>query len=197
MSKTETNNSKFLSFVLRHKPEAIGLHLSQDGWASIEDLIECAGQNGHFLTREMIDQIVDTSDKKRFSLSACGRNIRASQGHTAKAVKIEFECLAPPEILFHGTASRFLDSIMDKGLVSGARHHVHLSELEATAIEVGMRYGKPVVLVVQARKMQDAGIQFYRSENGVWLTEAVPSAYIHVKNPNVENQIISSQSPEP
>lgn len=197
MRKVSVGDSKFMSFVLRHKPEAIGLHLSQEGWASIDDLIECAGQNGHSLTREMIDQIVATSDKKRFSLSACGRYIRASQGHTAKAVKIEFECLAPPEILFHGTASRFLDSIMDKGLVSGARHHVHLSELEATAIEVGMRYGKPVVLVVQARKMQDAGIQFYRSENGVWLTETVPSAFIHVKNHDVENQIISSQSPEP
>ena len=178
MSKTLNETSKFLSYVLRHEPQAIGLTLDSEGWADIAALMECAAQSGRAMALDLIQQVVDTSDKKRFSLSADGLRIRAAQGHSTGRVAITYPEKEPPEWLFHGTATRFLDSILKEGLRPGERHHVHLSEDEQTAAAVGQRYGKPVVLRVEARWMRQQGFRFFQADNGVWLTEAVPVQFI-------------------
>jgi putative RNA 2'-phosphotransferase len=166
--------SKFMSLVLRHDPGAIGLTLDAAGWAEIDQLIACAAKAGTALTRAEIEQIVATSDKQRFALSDDGQRIRANQGHSI-AVDLGFTPQTPPEVLFHGTATRFVESIRAQGLVKGSRQHVHLSAEEVTAVNVGQRHGKPVVLRVRAGEMARAGMSFYLSANGVWLTDAVPS----------------------
>ncbi|HIE6460451.1 TPA: RNA 2'-phosphotransferase [Pseudomonas aeruginosa] len=162
--KTLDDTSKFLSYVLRHQPEAIGLTLDGEGWADIDALIAGA--------------VVENNDKKRFALSADGQRIRAVQGHSHAAVAIAYAPAVPPAVLYHGTASRFLDSIRERGLVPGSRHHVHLSARRATALEVGRRYGSPVLLEIDARNMHLAGHLFHQAENGVWLTERVPVRFI-------------------
>ncbi|MEQ9887873.1 RNA 2'-phosphotransferase [Pectobacterium zantedeschiae] len=170
--------SKFLSYVLRHKPEAIGLTLSSDGWASMAELISGAAKEGRLLTREVIQSVVDNSDKKRFSISPDGLSIRAAQGHSSSQVDMCYEPKVPPAFLYHGTATRFVDSINQQGLLSGSRQYVHLSADPATAISVGQRHGKPVVLKIKARDMHQQGIIFYQADNGVWLTLAVPVPFI-------------------
>lgn len=169
--------SKFLSFVLRHKPEEIGLELDQNGWADVGALIERAGAHGHRLTRELLELVVADNDKKRFAFSEDGQRIRASQGHSV-GIDLGLPPVEPPRELFHGTASRFIDSIRAKGLRAGERQHVHLSPDVPTAVKVGQRHGKPVVLRVRAGMMWDAGHKFYLSANGVWLTDEVPVSFI-------------------
>jgi putative RNA 2'-phosphotransferase len=137
MSKQHTETSKFLSFVLRHKPEAIGLVLDAEGWADIDLLIACANESGQALTRPLLQKVVETNDKKRFTVSENGLRIRAAQGHSTQSVAIAHVEKQPPEFLYHGTATRFLDSIREQGLLPGSRHHVHLSEDEETATAVG------------------------------------------------------------
>jgi putative RNA 2'-phosphotransferase len=166
--------SKFLSLVLRHKPELIGLRLSSEGWADLNELIAKAAEKNIVLSHEVICSVVQTNDKQRFSLTADRACIRANQGHSIP-VDLHLPEQMPPPCLFHGTASRFLPSIKEKGLLPGARQHVHLSADAATALQVGARYGKPVVLRVDAAKMYQAGLKFFLSENNVWLTAAVPS----------------------
>lgn len=170
--------SRFLSFVLRHKPEAIGLQLDSEGWADIEALVAGAERTGKDLDDGMIRRVVAGNDKKRFALSEDGRRIRAVQGHSTAAVQREYEAVVPPQRLFHGTASRFLDSILQKGLIAGSRHHVHLSEDRETATQVGERYGAPVILEIDARAMHEDGFAFHQAENGVWLTARVPLEYL-------------------
>ena len=170
--------SKFLSFVLRHQPEAIGLALDADGWGSVDDLIAGAARHGRQLSRELIEQVVATNDKKRFELSADGLRIRAVQGHSTRGVDRQFEPRQPPGVLFHGTASRFVAAISRQGLKPGSRHYVHLSADEQTARAVGLRYGLPVVLVVDAVRMHAQGFVFHQAENGVWLTARVPPAFL-------------------
>ena len=172
--------SKFLSFVLRHKPEAIGLSLDDNGWADINELIRKAGDSHEpsALDRQLIQEVVDTSDKKRFIISEDGQSIRANQGHSIN-VDLQLVAVAPPETLYHGTATRFLDSILREGLKPQNRQHVHLSTDIATATAVGQRYGKPVILTIAALSMQEQGYKFYLSENGVWLTESVPSTFLN------------------
>lgn len=172
-----TRTSKFLSLVLRHKPDEIGLSLDENGWASVEELIVCANRSGRKLDRAIIEEVVATSDKKRFALSPDGLRIRANQGHSVE-VDLALEPRQPPEILFHGTATRFLDSIRAKGLLPGSRQHVHLSLDEATAIKVGQRHGKPVVIKVRSGEMGRAGFMFFCSVNGVWLTDRVSPEYL-------------------
>jgi putative RNA 2'-phosphotransferase len=169
--------SKFLSLVLRHKPEEIGLTLDEQGWADLADLIDRANRRGVALTRELVERIVATNDKKRFALSPDGAKIRANQGHSVE-VDLGLEPRQPPELLFHGTATRFLPGIREKGLLPGKRQHVHLSLDEPTAITVGRRHGKPVVLRVRSGEMYRAGHAFYLAANGVWLTERVPLAFL-------------------
>ena len=146
--------SKFLSYILRHHPESIGITLDSDGWVEINLLLAQAQKHG--------------------------RRIRAAQGHSTAQVSMNLAPQTPPDVLYHGTATRFLDSIMRQGLQAGARHHVHLSADRETAVKVGQRHGKPVVLRVDAAAMHQAGRAFYLSDNQVWLTEAVPPQYLAV-----------------
>ncbi|KFA57973.1 RNA:NAD 2'-phosphotransferase [Gilliamella apicola] len=178
MNKQLDKISKFLSYILRHQPEAIGITLDSDGWTNIDSLIMQANQYGESLTRELIEQIVKTSDKKRFTISDDGLKIRAAQGHSTQQVKISHVEHMPPEFLYHGTATRFTDSIKKQGLVAGSRHYVHLSSDEKTANTVGKRHGKPIVLKVKALKMHHQGFKFYLADNGVWLTDAVPNIFL-------------------
>ncbi len=169
--------SKFLSLVLRHKPETIGLQLEEAGWVSIMELITACGEPGVAFSLEELQQVVAGNDKKRFAFSEDGLLIRASQGHSVE-IDLGYQPAFPPEILFHGTAERFLDSIKGNGLIKGRRHHVHLSADAKTARIVGQRHGKPVVLQVKAGQIQQDGFAFYLSTNGVWLTEHVPVPYL-------------------
>ncbi|EYF08175.1 RNA 2'-phosphotransferase [Chondromyces apiculatus] len=169
--------SKFLSLVLRHQPKAHGLSLDEHGWAPLDEVIAAANRAGLALTRELVAEIVATSDKKRFALSEDGVSIRAQQGHSVE-VDLELVALAPPALLYHGTAARFLASIREQGLLRQSRNHVHLSADVETATKVGGRHGKPVVLTVRSEDMARDGHSFYRSGNGVWLVEAVPVAYL-------------------
>jgi putative RNA 2'-phosphotransferase len=171
--------SKFLSLVLRHRPEAIGLTLDAQGWAEVDELLRKAARNLPALrvNRAALEEVVATSDKQRFALSEDGKRIRANQGHSVK-VDLGLVPRVPPEVLFHGTATRFLDSIRAQGLVPGERQQVHLSADYETAVKVGRRHGKAVVLKVLAGRMQAAGHQFFVSENGVWLVEAVPAEFL-------------------
>ena len=177
-TKLINETSKFLSYVLRHEPQAIGLQLDSEGWANIDDLIAGAAKEGKNLDLALIQQVVATSDKKRFSLSDDGLQIRAVQGHSTPAVMLQFTEKKPPEFLYHGTASPFLNSIKAQGLIPGSRHHVHLSQDEETAVEVGKRYGKPVVLKIETLRMHQQGFKFFQAENGVWLVEQVPVKFI-------------------
>lgn len=172
--------SKFLSLVLRHSPESIGLSLDDNGWADIDELIRLAGARGKRLTRPLIEEIVATSDKKRFVISEDQARIRASQGHSI-SVDLGLAPQEPPALLYHGTASRFVESIQQQGLVKGSRQHVHLSMDVPTAIKTGQRHGKPVLLKIAAGDMHRAGHLFYVSANGVWLTESVPAMFIEVE----------------
>ena len=178
MSKSHTEVSKFLSYVLRHQPEAIGLRLDNEGWADIDTLIACAARERVQLDRLLIQSVVENNDKKRFAISADGQCIRAVQGHSSRQVNITFIATTPPEFLFHGTATRFVDAIREQGLIPGARQYVHLSDNETTAAEVGKRYGKPVVLKINALSMYEQNIEFYQAENDIWLTAAVPAKFI-------------------
>ena len=169
--------SKFLSLVLRHKPEEIGLTLDQAGWVSVSNLLDACDKQGFPLSSEELQTVVATSDKKRFAFSEDGLMIRANQGHSVE-VELGYQPQTPPEVLYHGTADRFLASIKEKGLIKGNRHHVHLSKDRETAHAVGQRHGKPVVLIIKSSLMHQDGYSFYISDNSVWLTESVPPSYI-------------------
>jgi putative RNA 2'-phosphotransferase len=172
-----TKISKFLSFVLRHQPDSIGLNLDDAGWANVAELIALANANGKKLDRELLDEVVATNNKKRFAFNDDGTKIRASQGHSI-AIDLDLPSLQPPDILYHGTATRFMKSIELQGLTRQSRQHVHLTDNLDTAKQVGARHGMPVILQIAADKMQLAGFLFYRSDNGVWLVERVPIEYI-------------------
>jgi putative RNA 2'-phosphotransferase len=167
--------SKRLSFVLRHRPESIGLELAEGGWVAIDDLIAALARHGTQISHEDLQNVVAHNDKRRFTIEE-GR-IRASQGHSID-VDLALESRTPPGVLYHGTATRFLDSILRQGLVRGSRHHVHLSADDETARKVGRRHGVPVVLTVASGRMAEAGHGFFLSANGVWLTEQVPPGYL-------------------
>lgn len=173
-----TEISKFLSYVLRHKPESIGITLNQNGWVDIDVLLVQAQQHGRNISHSLLMEVVENNNKKRFTISEDGKQIRAAQGHSTKQVNIQHEAVLPPDVLYHGTATRFLKSILAQGLISGSRHHVHLSADVETAKTVGMRHGMPVILRVDAAAMCEAGHEFYLSDNGVWLTEKVPSQFL-------------------
>lgn len=178
MENNITKTSKFLSYVLRHKPEAIAITLDSEGWVNVDNLISQANKHGESLTRELIEEVVKTNDKKRFKISDDGLAIRASQGHSTQQVDVNHTEQTPPEFLYHGTATRFIDSIKKQGLIAGDRHYVHLSVNEQTAISVGQRHGKPVVIKIQALLMSQQGFTFYLADNGVWLTQSVPANFL-------------------
>lgn len=169
--------SKFLSLLLRHRPEVIGLQLDNAGWAPIEELLSLLEEHQQGITREQLEQVVRENHKQRFKISEDGLHIRASQGHSIP-VQLDLERRVPPVILYHGTATRHLDGIRQKGLLRMQRQHVHLSARAETAHQVGSRHGKPVILEVAAGRMDQAGFHFFLSDNGVWLTEQVPVEFL-------------------
>jgi len=175
--KETTRTSKFLSLILRHEPERVGLKLDEAGSASVSELLDDVNRHGISLTLEGLKHVVATNDKKRFAFSEDGLRIRASQGHSLE-VDLQYEPQIPPELLYHGTPERFVESIRRTGLNKGERHHVHLSPDSQTASKVGQRRGQPVVLTIRTGDMHRAGHQFYLSANGVWLVEHVPAQFI-------------------
>ena len=175
MEKELTKVSKYLSFILRHKPEEIGMVLDSNGWGEIETLIN--NTTDFKLTHELLDIVVETNDKQRFSISEDGKKIRANQGHSIE-IDLGLSDIEPPEYLLHGTAERFWANIQIEGLVKGNRHHVHLTRVEAVAKSVGSRYGKPVILKIMSLEMSKEGFKFYKTANNVWLVELVPVKYI-------------------
>ncbi len=177
MSDPTHRASKLLSLVLRHDPAAIGIELDSGGWADLDELVACANRSGHKLSRDLVLQVIAESDKQRFALNSDGRRIRANQGHSID-IDLGLTRTEPPEVLFHETAVRFLESIFASGLNSASRQHVHLSADVETAIRVGRRHGLPAVLRVDSRALHDAGQAFFRSDNGVWLTSAVSPQYL-------------------
>ncbi|MBV6814701.1 RNA 2'-phosphotransferase [Xanthomonas campestris pv. passiflorae] len=180
MRSLHTETSKFLSYVLRHAPQSIGLTLDREGWADIDALITAATAAGTALDAGLIRAVVSSSDKQRFALSADGRQIRAVQGHSTAAVALTHVARTPPSLLYHGTATRFLKAILAQGLQLGQRHHVHLSADPKTATTVGARHGVPTMLCVHSLQMHEDGWVFYQADNGVWLTPQVPPTYLHV-----------------
>lgn len=172
-----SKESKFLSFVLRHKPEEIGLKLDRSGWVDVDELLLKLKKANRKLSRDELVQIVENNNKKRFTLSEDGSRIRAAQGHSVD-VDLGLEPQCPPNELYHGTASSSLDAIFADGLVPGRRQQVHLSIDPETAVRVGQRHGKPVVLRVDARQMYENGFEFFCADNGVWLTDTVPASYL-------------------
>lgn len=177
MDHQRTKISKFLSYVLRHRPDEIGIQLDAQGWVSISDLLVACAAHNRPIARHDLDYVVANNNKQRFALSDDGMRIRASQGHSAD-VDLGYQPSEPPEVLYHGTSIKYLASIREQGLLKGSRHHVHLSTDVTTARTVGMRHGKPVLLKVRAGEMGRVGIEFYLSANGVWLTEHVASQYL-------------------
>lgn len=171
-----TATSRFISMVLRHKPEEIGISLDEHGWADVQELIAGVGKR-YSLDTETLEKIVATDEKQRYAFNEDHTLIRANQGHSIP-VDVELEEVQPPEILYHGTGEKFLGSITAQGLLPKSRLYVHLSADAETAKTVGARHGKPVVLTVMSGQMQRDGFKFYRSQNGVWLTKYVPSNYL-------------------
>jgi putative RNA 2'-phosphotransferase len=168
--------SKFLSLVLRHSPETIGIQLDTNGWVSVEELLRKFPKDKH-LSFEILETVVETNDKQRFAFNEDKTLIRANQGHSIE-IDLALEVKSPPTFLYHGTAEKNISAILQNGIQKMTRQHVHLSQEKETAIKVGSRHGKPIVLTIMADQMQSDGILFYQSANGVWLTDFVASKYI-------------------
>lgn len=171
-----TDLSKLIALVLRHKPEKIGITLDEHGWANVDDLIEGIKKTRAF-DMATLEVIVATDNKMRYSFNEDKTKIRANQGHSIP-VDVELEEAIPPDILYHGTGMKFVESIDKKGLIPKTRLYVHLSSNVDTAIKVGSRHGEPVVYSVKSRQMHRDGYKFYLSKNGVWLTKTVPVEYL-------------------
>ena len=168
--------SRYLSLILRHHPEVIGISLDAHGWADVDELIAGIAQKKNF-NREILEEIVRTDKKQRYSFSEDGTKIRANQGHSVQ-VDLELQPIEPPDLLWHGTAEKYTASIEKTGLKSGSRMYVHLSPDIETAVAVGKRHGRPIVYEVKSGQMYRDGFCFYRSANGVWLTHDVPKVYL-------------------
>ena len=178
--KETTKISKFLSLVLRHQPETIGLTLDEQGWADVQELLQKMQASGSSIDMDILNHVVDTNNKKRFAFNEDQSRIRASQGHSVE-VELGYTAQTPPDISYHGTGNKSVESILATGIEKRDRHHVHLSADIETAIKVGQRHGKPVVFEVLAGQMAKDGLIFYISENGVWLTDYVAVGYIRMK----------------
>ena len=177
--KQQIQLSRFLSLVLRHKPETIGLILDPNGWGEVDLLIKGVNRSGRYITCEILEEIVASDDKQRYIFSTDKKKIRASQGHSI-AVDLGLQPVAPPNFLYHGTALNFVARIQKEGLNPRSRQYVHLSTDLETAITVGLRHGQPVVFTILARQMYETGQSFYLSENNVWLTSHVEPKYLQV-----------------
>lgn len=171
--------SVFISLILRHKPEIIGIKLDDYGYADVNELIEKINNTGRNINIEILEQIVKEDNKQRYSFNDDRSKIRANQGHSIN-VNVELRELEPPRFLYHGTATRFLDNIKKEGIVSKSRLYVHLSNDIDTAVQVGKRHGTPVILKINTGKMYENGYKFYLSENNVWLCEYIPFKYVEI-----------------
>jgi RNA:NAD 2''-phosphotransferase len=180
MSNNLTRLSKLLSYVLRHNPDHVQIQLDEQGWANVDELLQQLNKHNEPVTFELLKEVVDTNSKKRFSFNEDATRIRANQGHSLQ-LDLNYSPQQPPEILYHGTAAKNLEAILQQGLMKMGRHHVHLSADTGTALQVGGRHGKPVVLIIRAMEMHQQGYIFYCSQNGVWLTEHVPPSFISAK----------------
>ena len=178
MNKTKI--SRFLSLILRHDPDKIGVKLDKEGWIAVDVLLKQMKFHDKEISLETLKEIVATNDKKRFAFSEDNKFIRANQGHSI-SIDLKYKVVKPPVFLYHGTVAKFIDSIKEKGLLKMNRHHVHLSESIVTANKVGERRGKPILLSIKSNEMYKKGYKFYKSDNNVWLTEVVPSKYIIYK----------------
>ncbi len=181
MSLIET--SRYISLILRHKPETIGITLDEHGWANVDDLISGVNRT-HHLTKELLEEIVRTDNKMRYSFNEDKTLIRANQGHSIP-VDVELAESIPPAVLYHGTAEKYVSSIDQIGLIPKSRLYVHLSSDVDTAIKVGTRHGKAVVYLIDTAKMIEGGYKFYLSVNHVWLTKVVPVKYLIEKRKSI------------
>ncbi len=172
--------SQFISLILRHKPETIGITLDEHGWAKVDELIAGVNKTRN-LDMAMLEEIVATDNKQRFSFNEDKTLIRANQGHSI-AVDVDLEQLDPPQFLYHGTGEKYVASIEQQGILPRTRLYVHLSPNVETAVKVGSRHGKPVVYKIFAEQMSKDGYVFYKSVNGVWLTKEVPTKYFQREN---------------
>lgn len=179
MNKQEKEQtSKFISLILRHKPEVIGIKLDNNGWANVNELIDGINKSGnHNLTMSLLDDIVREDNKQRYKFNEDKTKIRANQGHSIK-VDVELQECIPPDVLYHGTGEKYIESILETGLEPRSRLYVHLSKDKDTAYNVGKRHGNPVILNIDAKQMVLDGYKFYLSDNKVWLTKGVPMKYI-------------------
>ncbi len=174
--KNLTDTSKFLSLILRHKPEEIGISLDEHGWADVGEIIEGISEKMPF-DMQMLEEIVSTDNKQRYSFNEDKTLIRANQGHSVN-VDVELERVVPPDVLWHGTGEKYVSSIDTQGLIPKSRLYVHLSGDIQTAETVGKRHGRPVIYKVNSKEMHNDGYEFFLSVNGVWLTKAVPVKYL-------------------
>jgi len=171
------STSKLLSLILRHQPQRFGVRLDREGWTEVALLLDALARAGRRVSRSELEDLIRTSDKRRFALSPDGLRVRAQQGHSVR-VELDHPQRMPPTILFHGTVARSLASIRSEGLAARGRHHVHLSATYEAARRVGERRGVPIVLPVHSGEMAAAGIAFFLTPNGVWLTERVDPVFI-------------------
>ena len=176
MKDRNNSTSKFISLILRHKPEVIGITLDEHGWANVDELIAGVNQTRP-LDMTGLEEIVRTDEKQRYAFNADKTKIRANQGHSVP-VDVELEAVTPPEILYHGTGEKYVESIEAQGLIPKPRLYVHLSGDYETAFQVGNRHGRPRIYQVHSGQMAADGFTFYRSVNGVWLTTEVPLKYL-------------------
>lgn len=172
------NISKYMSLILRHKPEVIGIELDEHGWAKVDDLINGIEKGNHGFNFELLEEIVKTDNKNRYSFNEDKTLIRANQGHSI-SVDVELKEKRPPEFLYHGTGEKYVESIDKIGLIPKSRLYVHLSKDIVTAEQVGKRHGKEVVYQVNADQMYKDGYKFFLSVNNVWLTKEVPVKYLN------------------
>lgn len=185
--------SKFLSLILRHEPEKVGITLDPAGWVDVNDLLQAVARHGRPLSHDQLQLVVANNNKKRFAFSDDGAQIRANQGHSVE-VDLQYAPLTPPETLYHGTATRFLDSIRQHGLQKMDRHDVHLSAETKVTLQVGGRHGKPVLLLIRAGDMHRAGRIFRCSSNGVWLVAEVPPQFIQFPDEEVPSPLTQEDS---
>jgi len=169
--------SKFLSLLLRHQPELLNLQLEEGGWTDTKTLIQKINKKNDNFTFQELEYVVENNDKQRFGFNEDKTKIRANQGHSTK-VEMNYQPITPPSVLYHGTATKNVESILKNGILKGARQYIHLSTDLETAQKVGSRHGKPYIFKIETLKMQEAGIQFYCSENGVWLVDFIPKEFL-------------------
>ena len=178
--KQKRNTSKFISLILRHKPGTIGITLDEHGWADVQDLIRGINDHSnHAIDMDLLEELVRTDEKQRYSFSEDRSLIRANQGHSIP-VDVELEEKTPPDVLWHGTGEKYVQSINAQGLIPKGRLYVHLSKDTETARKVGSRHGKPVIYRIDCKKMSEDGYRFFLSANGIWLTKSVPPAYMQI-----------------